>query len=667
MTAAENIISYTSESNALRDKNISFFEEEIPLLHDRIINAPEPASVLSFVDGKPDNVLVNGLKMYGVPCSQYSQNQMDEYWEQPERLFFKDMSQCNVTNISRGLMEKLNKRFFHARNDIENGRFPVVDSGYFFCFGLGLGTFIPEIVEKSVARNILIVEPLIELFYQSLSVVDWEEIYALAEENGKKIYFIFEKTPVELVEACETYVRKTGNTFLDGSYFFVHYPSWELKEAYGLLRERLRAYYYSTGFFEDELVMMRNCYQNLAFSDFRFVKRKKYLHQDYPVFVTASGPSLEFDLPNIKKIRDRIILVSSGTTLHLLLKEGITPDFHAELENVEAVYDLMKPKSEQYDLTGITLIASTTIDKRVPGLFGDVYLFARGAVSSTTVFCKGVGEINETSPYSANCAAATIATLGFRNIYLAGVDCGRYDGAKHHASGSVYEEIGIEEAMEGALKFDIKVPGNFGGEVSTTVLLDMSRRHITSLINRLGLKMYNCSHGARIDGTTPISSGGIKLTNEPNQQEHIKQTIRDQSKLYRDGEYVDIKALQKNVDNVPVLKSRLSELIEEAKQDVTSFYDFDHLFHDFWDGNWDDFGHLFIIMGGSLASMIRIGSFMGIRITNEDQRKEFFDLFLDCYEEQCIWMLDVIEGLYAEMVAGNENMEIPAEYELETM
>lgn len=667
MNVQTDIINSTPASERLREKNIAFFEGKDLQLHQAIVNAPELSSALSFKGEVCENIFVGGKALYGKSCRSYTENQLADFWKKPERLIFPDTSHCNVTAVTRGLMTKMNTSFFARHPEGWKSREPVVDSGFCFVVGLGLGLYLEDLIDKKVARNIVIAEPVGEFFIQSLSILDWENLYEKAEDNGIDIKLLLNRDPMILVEGMEAYVRKVGNSFLDGSYFFVHYSSWETQKTYRLLRERLKNYYLTTGFFEDELVMMRNAFQNLYFGTFRFLKRKRYLHQDYPVFVVAAGPSLEFDLDVIKKYRDQVILVSSGTTLHVLLKEGLRPDFHAEIENVADVYNLLKPKHEEFGFDGITLLASATVDHRIAGLFEDVYYFARAAVSSSTVFCKGMGTIAEVSPYSANSALASIATLGFRNLYLFGVDCGRYEGAKHHASGSVYEEIGIDVKMEESLKFHRMVPGNFGGEVSTTVLLDMSRRHITGLINRLKLRVYNCSHGAKIDGAYPLSGTSIKLDNPAGRQQAIKKKLHLQSKQYHKGDFIKLTDLQEIVDSCDPLISELGDFLEGARQDINSFYDFDHAIEDFWDERFDRFGPLFIIMGGSLASMLRVGAYMGQRLIDEELRREFMANFYEYFEEQCVWMIHVLRNFYQEMANGHKEIDIPEEFDYEAI
>ncbi|NVK17376.1 MAG: motility associated factor glycosyltransferase family protein [Methylocystaceae bacterium] len=658
------VVASEAQTEVLRDKNLTYLKDNLPGLYRTVVDWPSLSSELQICDGKVENLLVNGTPLYGRNFTDYCRAQMDDFWDNMERIKFSSMKNCNPSNISRGMVVNIHQYFFKDEEEMPSDVVPVVDSGFCFVFGLGLGGFLRELIEKKIARNLVIIEPLTELFVQSLSVVDWEEVYQKAEENGIAIHFFLGKTPRELAHDVEGFVRRTGNTFIEGSSFLIHYPSWELQEAYRILREQLKTYYITSGFFEDELVMMRNGFLNASFTDFRIIRRKPYMLQEYPVFIVASGPSLEFDLENIRKIRDQIILVSSGTTLHLLMKKGLRPDFHTELENGEVIYDFLKKTDEKYSLKGVSLLASLTVDPRIPDLFDDVYYYARGSVSSTTVFMKGVGSLTEVAPMSANSAITCMATLGFRNFYLAGVDCGRYVGAHHHADGSVYDGLDIDEQIDKNYNVVPKVPGNFGGEVETTIFLDMSRKLISALIKRLNLNVYNCSHGARIELTKPLASGSIKLNSKPGKQEHIKQLLRDQCKLYKNGEFVDHAKLERNVANVDLLKERMADFLKDQKDNFQSFYDFDRDFHDFWNSNWEDFGDLFIIMGGSYASMIRMGVFMGNRLKSEEHRKKFFCVFADCFLEQCNWMVEVLRDFYSKMVAGERNIDIPPDFEI---
>ena len=654
---------YTLEE--LHSKNIDFFHREKPEIWDILSSIEETVSTLVTKDGVVTNIHLGEQNLYGQDSRKYCNNQLEDFFKKPNRLIFPNIENCNLSHITRGLLEKVNERFFAMHGPQYAAEEPLTDSGFFFALGLGTGEYVPHILDDVKICHLIIVEPIVEFFWHSCFNLDWEEIFKKADENKISIRLVLSKQPLEAVEEIEDVIQDVGNTFIDGSYYFVHYPSWELQETYQILRERIKTYYNSSGFFEDELVMMRNTYMNLLTVDFRFLKIKKYLHQDYPVVVAASGPSMEFDLENLKKIRDQIILVSSGTTIFYLLNAGLRPDFHAELENVEAVATFLEPQKEKFGFEGISLLASSTVSHKVSKMFDEVYLFPRGAVSSTTVFCKGMGHLNQASPLSANAAVAAIGTLGFRNIYLMGVDCGQYEGAGHHVKGTIYDELGIN-LVHYDNAFGRKVPGNFGGKVGTTIFMDMSRMMLADVAKRLELNLYNCSHGARIDYAKPLASGAIKLTNPPFQQEHAKKKIRDQLKLYKAGEYLEEVDLQKMVDRIPLFKSKLDQIIDEALKEAEGFADFDRMFAVFWDNNWDELGDLLIMMGGSFGSMIRASSFFGIRMQDERIREDYLKIFLEVYKEQSLWMIDVIEGFIKKMIARDDDLALPENYPLKT-
>jgi hypothetical protein len=652
------------DTAALLNKNLDYFEKNHPELHTLLKGHNDHHCVLTYKDGEIDNLLIDDTPFYGTSAQKYCDNQMKDFWRKPERIIFENVATYNPTPVSKGMMEIIADHFIAKTEGLERSQKPITDCGFCFVFGLGLGLFLPEMIEKKIARNIIISEPVTEFFHQSLHILDWEKIYTDAEENGISLIFTFYNTPSETVEFLERTVRHIGNTFLDGSSFFIHYPSWENIESFSLFRDRIRIYYQSSGFFEDELIMLRNAYLNMTHCDFRFVKRKPYLHQDYPVFVIASGPSLEFDLANIKKMRDRIIIVSSGTTISLLLSNGIRPDFHAELENGIATFDFLSIVKEKHGFDGITLLASTSVYDGVANLFDETYFFHRSGSSSAIIFDNDIGEIPEISPMAANAATSAIASLGFRNIYFAGVDCGKYEGASHHAKGTIYDDLGID--LDVTLnQFTRIVPGNFGGKVSTTIHLDMSRRNLIGIVRRLQLNAYNCSHGARIDGAKPISSGAIKLNSQPGKQQYLKKSLRDQATFYKNGSYFNALNLKDKVLLLSTLAEKTKTFMAEAYEQETSIYDFEHNFESFWNENYDEYKDILSIIGGTMGSMFRLAGYVHIRLPNDEQRMECLKITIKAIEKQTLWMLETLHDFLSAMAEGKTDVPLPDPYPLQ--
>ena len=108
-----------------------------------------------------------------------------------------------------------------------------------------------------------------------------------------------------------------------------------------LMKERLKAYYITSGYFEDEIEMIRNCHANLRRWDFRVIESVPVREQSFPVLIVGAGPSLDRDMPHLKALRERAIVVSCGTSIGILLKNGIRPDLHCEIERGELVHELL--------------------------------------------------------------------------------------------------------------------------------------------------------------------------------------------------------------------------------------------------------------------------------------------------------------------------------------
>ena len=224
-----------------------------------------------------------------------------------------------------------------------------------FVFGVGLGYHVPDLVRRNVARHLVLVEPVPEFLLHSMQAVDWSRVFADARKKGMTIHFLVGRNPTRAVEGIEWLIQQRGSTFLDGSYAYPHYHSWNLREGRSLLNERIKVFYLSSGFFEDEILMMQNTYGNLRQRPFHLVDRRARIGRRIPAFVVGSGPSLDKDLPYIKKWRDRVIICSCGTSLGILLKNGIRPDLHIENENTLPLVKNLRGFRKTYGLEGIRL------------------------------------------------------------------------------------------------------------------------------------------------------------------------------------------------------------------------------------------------------------------------------------------------------------------------
>jgi len=653
----------------LFEKNKKFIHETTPRIAHIVDKTITPLSKVEYDDqGNVVNLSVQGVNLYGKDVDEYCEFQVQNYFEKPTQLIFPDPNHCNISNVTFGLFRHMQQ--FQKQHDVPEdwlSGVPINDIAFFFCFGLGLGRHIEPLLEQATCKHFVIFEPVRDFVYQSMFAVDWEAIYSKAKDMGITLHIIADLHIEEAINAIESMVQGIGVEFVEGSFFYVHYPSWENEYGVSKLKERLDTFVNSSGFFEDEMNMVTNAYKNLRATDYRLIKNKPVLQQDMPAFVVASGPSLNDTLPYVKKWRDHVVLVSCGTTLRILLKNGIRPDIHIENENVPQTYEIIKSIDSEYDLSGIVIAASTTVYPKSASFFDEVWYFNRPGLSATRIFGEPKDALVNPVPLVANAAVSVAGHLGFKNIYMFGVDCGKLQTAQTHHRDSLYhDQLGRElGSTENRLDkyYDRLVPGNFGGEVITGKFHDTSRISLSNLQKVLSLNLYNCSNGARVDRATPLSAAAVRLTTQPGKQQKVLQSIRDQLPPFKAGTVVETANLQSWKEGAIDFKDLFREYMDEVIEETDSFIDIHTGVSRFWSEYKEQVDGLYAIIVSTLLSMNRLAAYLGIRIKDDELRKSYIKFEMQKYYEIADWMADGVADVFQQMLDDKDEIEQPEIYE----
>ncbi len=651
----------------LVQKNKAVFEKYFPYVLAELEKIHITSSLNLDREGKPENINLrlsdgdagNGTVLYPFPAADWTAEQLEDFNREPDRLNFSDPSHCNLSPVSKRLLEKVWAYFRENHpQGIENT--PVTDIGFGFVFGVGLGYHIPELVKKNLCRQLVLIEPMPEFILHSFSAVDWGEVVDAAQAAKTDIHFAIGLDPETTVIEIEHLITTRGQTFLDGSFAYVHYVSWPIKETRTILNERLTTYYGSRGFFEDEIMMMKNTYENFNKWPSRVISRRSYLEQDMPVFIIGSGASLDNDLSVIRKLRDRVIIFSCGTSLGILLKNGIRPDLHVENENTPQLVNNLRDFAAEYGLEGITLVASTTVNSQIASLFDSCWFYFRSHLSPGVLVSGAVIPLVGAAPLVSNAAFATTAVLGFRNVYFFGIDCGRRKGANHHARDAIYYEDDYDNYLEGESlelienEFDREVPGNFGGAVLTAWHLDMSRVNVSAMQRLCRVNLINCSDGAEIEGARPQAAAAVKIDFPPGRQGEVLGRVAEQLKPFAAGTFIKGKSLGAYARAVDDFKVRFAALMDAGMEEDKGFWDLEQRVLALLHENLAEFVGVLIIIGGTYTSMIRLGAFGGNRIKDEEERLDFLRFFIGEYRDAILWMAGEIKIMLGEMAAGRE-------------
>ena len=623
-----------------RQALLSRFTVSVPGLAAELAQVPTSVAVM---DG--DAVIdidLGQTRLYRDDGRAVAESQVLSYLEKPLRFFLVNLSGCNGgTWLSRQLTLFLTKECEDLGLEIKSLDVkPSYHGSYLVVLGVGLGFHLKKLISETNVRHVFLVEPTPEFLRHSLASIDWEYILTDGEARGITFSLSISSRPDRIVTEIQRMFINEGVSFIDGAFVFLHYPLWALKEARERLADDLQVMYLSRGFYEDELIMMTNATTNMMNYRYHLMDGKLRPKRNEPVFIVGSGPSIDNSLQYIKRWRDRVILFSCGTGLRVCLKNGIIPDFHCEIENVPEVYDVALATSNEFDLSGITLIASITVDTRMAALFDHTYFFFRDSVSSTRVLANDQLMILGISPTVANTALRSATCLGFTNLYLFGIDCGTKNEDNKHSRDSIYHTLGSMKDADNNHKFPDTCIGNFGGTVQTHWIFHFSKFMLSAFIKAYRIKAYNCSDGASIDGALPKVAASIEIKGPVLDRKAIKYALTGCLVNYEPHEYLKPFFDVDLVEHASRFYQDIIDVIDQAIAHDKDFVAFWRRLSTFNDQINNSYHGIESIPIGTILSLPKIGMFFVHRVPDTKDRAIIFSAFLAEYRRIHEFMRD---------------------------
>jgi len=270
---------------------------------------------------------------------------------------------------------------------------------------------------------------------------------------------------------------------------WLHAPEGAAQHVLGLL-----------GFATDEINQSQQALWNALTQRPLRVLAPDQLAANTPVVLVASGPSLTAQLPWLRQIHQGLNLVAAGSALGSLLKAGIRPAAAVFLERGAEVYaDLCDLLAEGHSLEGITVLVSSTIDPRVPALFGQAAFFHRPVAAATGLFPNDqCATLPVCGPHVINAALEALLCLGCRELLLVGADFAAVSRDSPRAEGA----LGISPR-----DFTIPVRGTRG----RTVFSEPGLLHTGYLLNRVvaatpGCQVVRLGEGAVLEAAESVEA-----------------------------------------------------------------------------------------------------------------------------------------------------------------
>lgn len=371
-----------------------------------------------------------------------------------------------------------------------------------FVVGLGNILYIEELLKISKTDTmILIYEPSFSIFYEQLKNIDFSNF--------------FEKGIIALVVGGINDEKETLRALFSGmlrgdrvpimkSFIIPNYEEICPEQVHGFMKELTEmAKNYAVNEGTRKLfskVAADNIMHNAKYvrTGYKAGQLPEVLPRDIPAIVVAAGPSLNKNIKQLKKAKNKAFIIAVDTAIKPLLKEGIVPDMYATIDGRKPLELVTVEESRE-----IPLIANIDSSK----LLLDYHKGKKFFYFENWNYIDEIYEMNNQTFQSlptggsvATLAFSLVCHIGFKTVIMVGQDLA-YTGNKSHADGTFNDVMKEEDTSKYKM-----VPGNYEEMVPTLANLNGYRVWFENFIEgwkeKFDLRVINATEGgAYIKGT----------------------------------------------------------------------------------------------------------------------------------------------------------------------
>ncbi len=553
--------------------NLALLKEKMPSLYD-FFKDYQPVNTGVVIDENGyENLYNNNQFVYKEQPRNLAKKQVTKFLEKPayNNYEIRHQSDEDIMFKHAALLKSIyNVRSANTDNKISN---PASESQLdFVCFlGGGLGYQIEELFNIKNVLNVFLFEPNKDSFYALLHCVELRPLFEMCTTKGGKFSIRVGGDEHNVVNEISSFLFQQGHFNMSVMYFFKHYDSPLITKIVEKIKAAGHSMHAGWGFFEDEIIGLSHTLANLN-AKYPILKKPSLFKnrlQDSPVFVVANGPSLDLTIDFLKENQDNLIIISCGTALKALLVNKIVPDIHVEMERTAGLLDWVNVVERTNDLTiklkDLNIIALNTVYDEVLKRFKTAYLLPKISDCGGS-FIRGLDRKelytypDYINPTVSNTGLAIADKLGFKEVYLVGMDFGFISENNHHSKHSIYfdSDFKHKELMKKLMKGDMYVKGNFKDEVLTTYTFDSSRLNIELLLRHSShLKVFNTSDGAFILNAEPKSVNDIEI------QKNIKYKKNMITTLLQEASSLEQSSLSNINNSLTEVRIRTKKILEQ--------------------------------------------------------------------------------------------------------
>ena len=327
----------------------------------------------------------------------------------------------NLLITSKYNIEKENERFFNINYDKE------ID--YFLIIGFGLGYHIDYFL-KNIKNNqkifVLILNP--DIFLEFIN------------SNIEKKFIQSEN--IELVYGNEEILMKKISNILDNASLkgklVINSPLFKLsKDYYPKLYDIIDKIMIDKQSLEkDREIVEKNIDANMKIViESIGVKEYRDKHKNSTIFIISGGPSLNKNINELKNIKNNGVIISVGTVVDVLMKNGIKPDYIVVIDPLLNVYNQL----ENYLQLEIPLVYIPSVNSKLLNNYSGKKIVA--FPDKDSYYSKMEEKYNKGLIQTGGSVATTALDfanqLGATNIVFVGQDLALSSNLNTHATGTL--------------------------------------------------------------------------------------------------------------------------------------------------------------------------------------------------------------------------------------
>lgn len=632
-----------SEQNTLapfiqrRENNLAYFKQEFTEIYELFVNYKmKNAQVNILTETDEVNLIVNGQHLYSEGAKAYAEKEVASF----RSTFKKGSKVCSFIPPFAGDYEfprfgQLAVNDLLEKSPVRRNNFQYYELDDFYplvvFLGCGLGYHIELMAQRHDVLSGIVVEPDLDKFAASLYAVDWADICSKYKASeGRSLHFILGAEEQEYLIWAVTWNRlvEMSPQFPVMTLFYNHQGRDLYDRVSTRVNDDLVVFLLSWGHYDDEIRQLNNALHN-------YHQGVKELPQaigkgsDTPVFVIGAGPSLDDRIEYIKAVRDQVIIISCGTALKTLAAYDVKPDIHVELESDLLAYIAVSQAASEDYYKDIKLVGPSHISPLIYQLFGDGRMYYKEESATALIFGQNTGHIiRNGTPTCTNAGVALAISMGFKRLFLFGLDFGFRDIDHHHAKGSIYYEKILR--LEHEERDLVEVETVDGGKAWSTPNYFTSKRKVENLLQQHStderLKVFNCSDVAKIEGSEWLEGDSfIEVVNACNNTK-----LEDLAYMFSDdAQTCDLTKLDQKLKYIEAnLEAIASDIQKVLNEEVTTLRDLslscskvNWYLEDVIKSRTPD---IYFMIRGSIRHFLCSGFAQSFAMTDESEQKKYF-------------------------------------------